>query len=412
MQQTNEISKNQNFLPQGWRLARFDEFLKRVERKCIIDDSAIYNCVGVRWYGMGAFIREQLLGMNIARKQQWIVNSGDVIYNKLFAWKGSFAIADTFVNGCIVSDKFPTYELNTDLVEPKFLSFYFQAPQIAQKAQDLSKGAAAISKLTLNPPQFWDLTIPLPSLLEQQQIVARIEELTAKVKEAKELRHGANKANQTLSQTAISQALEEVPIDGTLEQILLEKPRNGWSARCDNADSGIPVLSLGAVTGFSYRSSEFKRTSEATSTDAHYWLQPGDLLITRSNSPELVGHAAIYNGFPHPCIYPDLMMKLLIDEEKADKRFVHGWLRSTPVREYIARSAKGTSPTMKKISQGTVMNIPFPISLSITQQQRVLAHLEIVQNKLSLLSQLQIETGKEIDALLPSILDKAFKGEL
>ncbi len=144
-------------LPKSWRLARFDELLTKVERKITIDNSVIYNCVGVRWYGMGAFLRERLLGMNISRKQQWIVRRGDVVYNKLFAWKGAFAIADDSVDGCIVSDKFPTYELDTELAEPRFLAHYFRTPGIAQQALDLSKGAAAISKLTLNPPQFWDL---------------------------------------------------------------------------------------------------------------------------------------------------------------------------------------------------------------------------------------------------------------
>jgi type I restriction enzyme, S subunit len=62
--------------PDGWRLSRFDELLKRVERKIILDDTALYNCVGVHWYGLGAFVREQLLGLNISRKQQWIIKAG------------------------------------------------------------------------------------------------------------------------------------------------------------------------------------------------------------------------------------------------------------------------------------------------------------------------------------------------
>src|SRR5216683_1495673 len=110
-------------LPKGWRLARFDEFLHRVERKIIIDDASFYDCVGVRWYGMGAFIRESELGMNITRKQQWVIKAGDIIYNKLFAWKNAFAIADNSVDGCIVSDKFPTYEANTNLIDPQFLRY-------------------------------------------------------------------------------------------------------------------------------------------------------------------------------------------------------------------------------------------------------------------------------------------------
>ncbi|MCU0552676.1 MAG: restriction endonuclease subunit S [Leptolyngbya sp. Prado105] len=301
---------------------------------------------------------------------------------------------------------------NLELIDPQFLSYYFRTNQIAQQAQALSKGAAAISKLTLNPPQFWDLTISLPPLDEQKLIAAKIEKLMARLEEAQELRSKAIKAAKVLLTTAITQALEGIPIDGQLADVLLEKPRNGWSARCDNVETGVAVLSLGAVTGFTYRSQEFKRTSEPTAEDAHYWLQEGDLLITRSNTPELVGHAAIYDGFPSPCIYPDLMMRLAINEKRASKKFIHYWLRSIFVRDYIFRSAKGTSPTMKKITQGTVMSIPFPSSLSPARQRCIIKQLDDLQVKVDMFKQLQFETETELNALLPSILNKAFKGEL
>jgi type I restriction enzyme S subunit len=361
---------------------------------------------------MGAFLRETLLGMNIARKQQWIVKTGDILYNKLFAWKGSFAIADGTVDGCIVSDKFPTYQADYDLVDPAFLRWYFQTPGLAQQAQELSKGAAAISKLTLNPPQFWDLTIPLPPLAEQQRIVARIEALAARIAEARGLRQAAGEAAEVLVAASINERVSNVMSSGRLSDVLLEKPRNGWSAPCDNSENGVAVLSLSAVTGYQYRPNEFKRTSHKTADCAHYWLRKGDLLITRSNTPELVGHAAIYNGSPGPCIYPDLMMKVVVNQEKTDTKFVHYWLRSPAAREYIRRNAKGTSPTMKKISQGTVMEIPFPSHLSLPEQRRIVAYLDDLQGRVDALRALQAATAAELDALLPAVLDKAFRGEL
>ena len=43
---------------------------------------------------------------------------------------------------------------------------------------------------------------------------------------------------------------------------------------------------------------------------------------------------------------------------------------------------------------------------------RIVAYLDNVQARLALLRQLQSETQKELGALLPSVLDRAFKGEL
>jgi type I restriction enzyme, S subunit len=80
------------------------------------------------------------------------------------------------------------YRANDGQVDDRWLRYYFQTPILSQQAEALSKGAAAISKLTLNPPQFWDLTIPLPPLPEQRRIVARIEELAAKINEVRTVR--------------------------------------------------------------------------------------------------------------------------------------------------------------------------------------------------------------------------------
>jgi type I restriction enzyme S subunit len=126
----------------------------------------------------------------------------------------------------------------------------------------------------------------------------------------------------------------------------------------------------------------------------------------------LVGHAAIYDGSPAPCIYPDLMMRLDLDFRRVESRFAWYWLQSRIAREFIYRSAKGTSPTMKRISQGTVMDIPFPSSLSLPEQRRIVAELDALQAEVDRLKALQAETAVELDALLPAILDRAFAGAL
>ena len=105
-------------------------------------------------------------------------------------------------------------------------------------------------------------------------------------------------------------------------------------------------------------------------------------------------------------------MRLEVNGQIAYNRFVQYWLRSAPVREYIRRMAKGTSPTMKKISQETVMNIPFPSSLSLQQQHQLVEYIDDLDRRVNKLKCLQSETSAELEALLPSILDRAFKGEL
>ena len=48
----------------------------------------------------------------------------------------------------------------------------------------------------------------------------------------------------------------------------------------------------------------------------------------------------------------------------------------------------------------------------MNEQRCIVAYLDSVQARLASLWQLQSQTQEELEALLPSLLDKAFKGEL
>ena len=213
-------------------------------------------------------------------------------------------------------------------------------------------------------------------------------------------------------QSAANAVFANYAADALLGSVLARPPRNGWSPKCDNAEDGTPVLTLAAVTGWHYDATAFKRTSLSTTEESHYWLEDGDLLITRSNTPELVGHVAIYDGQPSPCIYPDLMMKLSIDDTKAWRRFVWWWMQSQRVRDYVAKNAKGSSPTMKKIAQGVVMAVPFPSGLSLPEQKKLTVRLDALHLKVAQVQTLQSGTAAELEAMLPAILDTAFRGRL
>ena len=67
---------------------------------------------------------------------------------------------------------------------------------------------------------------------------------------------------------------------------------------------------------------------------------------------------------------------------------------------------------MKKIAQADVEEIPFPTNLTLDSQRGIVGKQQQLQSKLDDLIRLQAETAAELDSLLPSILDKAFREEL
>jgi type I restriction enzyme, S subunit len=394
----------------GWPMVPLSEIAKPVSRSLAVVPGQSYRTIGVKWWGEGAYERDTIDGAQTAAKTLSLVKEGDLIINKIWVRHGSTAIATRAVDGCAASGEFPTFELDKIKVLPRWLHWQTKTKDFWLKCDGLSRGTSG--KNRIKPDLFLTITVLLPPLPEQRRIVARIEDLAARIEEARLLSGQSAVDAEALLKSAIGSAFNGQPADGTLGEVLRRKPRNGRSSHCENSDGGTAILSLGAITGFRYRGSEFKRTSFPTTPDGHYWLKDGDLLIGRSNTPELVGHAAIYDGQPSPCIYPDLMMRLDVADELADKKCVWYWLQSPRVRDFIQSNAKGTSPTMKKIAQGTVMSIPFPSRLSLSEQDRIVAYLDGLQAKVDGLKRLQADAAAELDALLPSILDKAFKGEL
>ena len=66
---------------------------------------------------------------------------------------------------------------------------------------------------------------------------------------------------------------------------------------------------------------------------------------------------------------------------------------------------------MPNISQSKLEALPIPVP-PLLDQRRIVAELDAVQAEVDALKRLQAETAAELDALLPAILDRAFKGEL
>lgn len=145
------------------------------------DGDEKYPLVGVRWWGKGVFIREEKKGHNIKRKRHYRLKKNQVIYNKLFAWRGAFTVVDSIANGCFVSDKFPTYTLIDGSVSLDFLRLIFTSRRLAKEAEARSVGSVAISKFTLNPPKFLDLPIRILTYEQQNKIVEAAQRMDEKI---------------------------------------------------------------------------------------------------------------------------------------------------------------------------------------------------------------------------------------
>jgi type I restriction enzyme S subunit len=128
------------------------------------------------------------MGHQIAASKLYRVEMGDFVYNRLFAWKGSFAVADAQCHGCHVSNEFPCFRSNEERLDVRFLHYYFSQESSWSAALGLSEGATPTSRNRLKQAALLSLEVPLPSIEEQRRIVARIDAVQQQLQQADTLR--------------------------------------------------------------------------------------------------------------------------------------------------------------------------------------------------------------------------------
>jgi type I restriction enzyme S subunit len=105
----------------GWHVGKFGDVLEPISRPVRIQPDKVYRNLGVQWYAKGLFVREEKPGYDIKAKELYRVEVGDLVYNRLFAWKGSFAIAEEDTAGGFVSGEFPCFHVDINRADPKFM---------------------------------------------------------------------------------------------------------------------------------------------------------------------------------------------------------------------------------------------------------------------------------------------------
>ena len=141
-------------------------------------------------------------------------------------------------------------------------------------------------------------------------------------------------------------------------------------------------------------------------------LRHDDVFIVRYNGDiNRVAKPAIYK-MSGACrvVFPDKLMRLRLLPNRMLPDFLVFALNVRSVREQIEELGKTTAGNIG-ISGANAKSFVVPVP-PLPEQRRIVAELDALQAQVDALKRLQAETAVELDALLPAILDRAFKGDL
>ena len=384
-----------------WPQVRLGEVLRRVERYETRDELTEYPFAGTYSFARGIFVGERKLGSTFALPRIQRIREGDFIYCKIMAWEGAFGIAPKETDNCVMSGAFVVYELNRARIDPQFLDYFFKVPAHWQNIGRHSTGTN-VRRQSLHPTQFEKAEIPLPPLAEQRRIVTRIDELAAQIHEAQSLRQQAAQEAEALVVRYAAVIFDAIGNRARLGDIC--DTSSGGTPSRDRADfftGDIPWIKSGELKDDYIDKAEEHITEQAVQSSSAKRFPSGTVLVALYGAN--VGKTGILSieATTNQAVCAIFPTKVL------DRDFIWWFLRRMrPV--FVEDSFGGAQPN---ISQKIIRDTKIPVP-PLPDQRRIVAELAALQAEVDALKKLQAETAAELDALLPSLLDRAFKGTL
>lgn len=194
--------------------------------------------------------------------------------------------------------------------------------------------------------------------------------------------------------------------DTQLIGALLTDIEAGKSPSCSDtpAPSGSwGVLKVSAVHSDGFRSDQNKIVEHESLVNPAYEVHSGDLLITRANTPELVGMACLVKDPQPKLMLCDKTLRLVVNCGIASEEYLCLCLQQPYIRSQIESSATGTSMSMKNISQHAIRNLlvsvaPLPEQSEISARANTLALR--LQHEIAVLEKLRQQKAGLMDDLL------------
>lgn len=364
-----------------------------------------------------------IVGFSSADKVKSTKNAfqeGQILYGRLRPYLNKHDIA-SFSGVC--STDILVFEASV-LVANVLVDKFFNLPFFIEYVVANSKG---INLPRVSEETVLNTTFPLPPLLEQQRIVERIEELFAKLDEAKErLQEVANSfavrkaailhkaftgelTQQWRRENGVSdESWEEITWGSFIEKIEAGKNWNALGRPPKNGEFG--VVKVSAVTWGEFLEDESKTCTEESQWNEEKRISVGDFLFSRANTIQLVGNCVIVKDVKRKLMLSDKILRFSFSERVYDF-FALWYTRTSSYRKQIESVASGNQDGMRNISQNNMKTIIFPLP-TLPEQHEIVRLIDDLLARERKAQQATEQALASIDLMKKSILARAFRGEL
>ena len=268
-----------------YSMAKIGSFLKKSKDQIEIQDDAEYKQVTVKINNGGVIARNdgQLKrGSEIGTKRQTVVHAGQFIVSKIDARNGAFGVIPDDLEGAIVTNDFPVFDVDSSKILPQFMVLISTTPQFVEFARKCSSGTTNRKRIDIDA--FLQQVIPLPSLKEQIQIVREYNSQICQYKSLENRNKALKDEINTFmkNELRISKKENSNNISGLLNFVHYSKVREwGCSFIRNNSNHGVEtpfnVLKIKAICSVGSGGTP-SRTNASYYKGTYPWVKTGEVL--------------------------------------------------------------------------------------------------------------------------------------
>lgn len=330
-----------------------------------------------------------------------VVKDGDTIVSTVRTYLKAIAPIESPPKNMVVSTGFAVIRA-LEFMDRKYLGYALQNVAFIDAVVANSTG---VSYPAINPTALVCLSVSYPEdKAKQQQIAAFLDwktsQIDALIAKKQELLQKLKEKRLAVITQAVTKGLNpdapmrdsgipwlgEVPSHWEVKRLRfgVQQIEQGWSPQCDNQpaeDDAWGVMKVGCVNGDEFDAMENKALPAELEPLPEYELQPKDILISRANTKELLGSAAIVPAGVRPkLLLCDKLFRLRPDTG-VNEEFLTCYLRTPAARYQYEREATGSSGSMQNIGQGTLKNLVV-VHPPLAEQCAIFHYIRIERSKL------------------------------
>lgn len=356
-----------------------------------IEDSELYKRCRVQLHTKGIVLRDKIQGIDIKTKKQQVCRAGELLVAEIDAKVGGYGIVPDPLDGAIVSSHYFLFEIDEGSLVRQFLGYYIRTLSFFEQV----RAQGSTNYAAVRPPDVLSYKIPLPSVEEQHQVVARFSAIETRITEAKNLRHQANSASENLCRSMLFDTSLDVTHKPMRELVKLKPLDIAVHPEENYQFAGVYSFGRGVFRGTIKTGSEFAY-SKLTRLNAGNFVYP-----------KLMAWEGALGIVPPECdglvVSPEFPV-FEVNESEVLPEVLDVYFRTPSVWPALSGTSTGTNVRRRRLNPSTFLEYRLPVP-PMSAQKRIRA----VKNKLDSLKPLQEDTLVELDALLNSAIDRAFR---